>query len=132
MSELFSESEQKESEPVSSIELLPGQLGFVETEELSQMRERLVKAYAFGNEEEISELARDYHLAAENIINNLAGENFPKGQIGLIITMGLMRRDGGRIDAYNEDLQDALDYSRNMGYRDVVLVLTAAIRTTKK
>jgi hypothetical protein len=108
-----------------AIDVLPGALGFVEAEELAQLRGQLVEAMAADSD--VKELATRYHLLAEAVVNQREGDNFAKAQIGLIVQMGLMRRDGGRNDDYLEDLQDAVTYADNMGFDDIVKVLHEAI-----
>ncbi len=108
-----------------AIDALPETLGFVETEELGQLRGQLVEAMSAGAD--VKELATRYHLLAEEVVNQREGDDFAKAQIGLIVQMGLIRRDGGRSENYAEDLQDALTYADNMGFADVMPVLEEAL-----
>lgn len=114
-----------------AIERLPQTLGFTETQELSQLRGQLVEAIAVDSEK-IRELATQYHLLAEQVINQHQGENFVKAQIGLIVAMGLIQREGDRIDDYVEQLKDALTYADNMGFKDIVDILIKTIASTEK
>lgn len=111
--------EHKEPENTLDIDTLPERLGFSETEELAQLRTKLVEAIATGDQEEISKLSLHYHLLGEEVVNRLEGDAFPKGQLGLNLAMALIRRDGGRLDAYIEDLRDALDQCYGLGYQDI-------------
>lgn len=115
-----------EVEAQKSIDALPETLGFVETPELSQLRGQLAEVIAFGSEE-VRELAIRYHSLAEEVVNQREGEDYRKAQIGLIVHMGLIRRDGGRTDHYVEDLEDALTYAWNERLEDTVATLEAAI-----
>lgn len=109
-----------------TIEALPEALGFIETEELGQLRRELVEAMAAGAEN-VTDLATRYHLLAEEVVNQREGGDFAKAQIGLIVQMGVIRRDGGRNDAYLYDLNDAHTYAFNMGFDDIVPTIEAAI-----
>lgn len=126
---------ERESQPEQfnphAIEKLPEVLGFTETQELSQLRGQLVEAIA-ADSEEVRELATQYHLLAEEIVNQRQGEEFTKAQIGLIVAMGLIQREGGRIDDYVKELQDALTYANNMGLEDIAHILMTAIESTDK
>ncbi len=119
------ELEESAETPKPAIDALPEALGFAETEELGRLREQLIKAMLAGAD--VKELAARYHLLAEELVNQREGEDFAKAQIGLIIQMGLMRRDGGRSDDFAEDLHDALTYAKNMGLADIVSVLEEAV-----
>ncbi len=112
------------------VDTLPETLGFVETEELGQLRGELVEAIA-ADSEEVKELATRYHLLGEEVVNQQEDEDYAKAQIGLIVQMGLIRRDGGKVDQYKEDLQDALTYAWNERLDDTVAVLEAAIQETE-
>jgi len=102
------------------IDALPERLGFTETDELGQVRSQLIKAMTSDNEEETKELATRYHLLGEEVVNQLQGADFARGQLGLSVAMGLIKRDGDRLDAYIEDLGDALKVCDGMGYQDIV------------
>ncbi len=112
----------------STIDTLLEVLGFVETEELSRLREELIEAMRAGSD--IKELITRYHLLAEEIIGQQEGDDFAKAQIGLIVQMGLIRRDGGQSDDFAEDLRDALTYATNMGLTDIVSVLEEALTSS--
>ncbi len=117
-------------EPKEPVEALPETLGFVETPELVELRGQLVEAIASGRGE-TKELATRYHLLAEEVVNQREGADYAKAQIGLIVQMGLIRRDGGRVDHYAEDLEDALTYAWNERLDDTVATLEAAIEAAQ-
>lgn len=103
-----------------AIEALPAELGFQENEELRRMRPHLVEAMIAGD---FKELVTAYYTLGQQIVEQQQGEDFIKAQIGLSLTMALIRRDAGRIDAYIEDLADVLDSAAGMGYDNVVSLL---------
>jgi len=109
----------------SPIDSLPESLGFTETEELRQIRGELVEAMAGGAD--TVELTTNYQSLGEEEVGKHEGIDFSKAQIGLIVQMALIRRDGGRWDACLNDLQDALTYAENMGFTDLVPTLETAI-----
>ena len=80
-------------EPRSSIDLLPEMMGYVETRELSELRNSIVEALRRG--EEARDLQTHYHMLAEAVVDELPGLARAGAQIGLIVQMGIMRRDGG-------------------------------------
>jgi hypothetical protein len=108
-----------------SIDALPERLGFIETPDLAQIRAQLTEAMALGYTHEVEALATRYHELGEQLVNKQQGDNFARAQIGLALSMALMRRDAQRTDAYIQDLVLAIEYADNMGYSDV----TAAIQT---
>lgn len=115
------------SEPIDD---LPGVLGFTETPELSEVRGQLVEALA-SEVERVGVLAAHYHLVAEGIVEQHQGAEYIKAQIALIIQIGLIKRDAGKIDGYLEDLKDALDYAWNERLEDVVAILEKEIEDTE-
>lgn len=104
-----------------AIDTLPEALGYVETEELGLLRRHLIEAMA--SDTGVRDLATQYHLLAEEVVNQHRGGEFAKAQVGLILRMGLIRRDSGRTDDFIEDLHDALTYADNLGLTDIVLLL---------
>src|SRR5204862_43876 len=97
----------------SSIDRLPEMMGYMETEELRQLRRTIVEALSRG--EGAMELLTRYHLLAEAIADQRDGMDRVRAQIGLTVQMGLIRRDGGRTDESYEDLKDAYVYASNVG-----------------
>ncbi len=101
-------------------ETLPEALGFVETETMHQMRRSLVEAMRGG--EDTRELALRYRLEAEQLTDQESKDS-SRLRIGMLVSIALMRRDGGRHDAYLEDIEDALVMAEQEGLDDIALVL---------
>ena len=104
---------------------LPEVLGYQETEEIAQLRGQLVEAMLHGAD--TKDLANQYQLLAEVVVNQRRGNDFIRAQIGLTVQMALIRHDGGRIEACVEDLENALEYAENLGLHDVVALLDRVI-----
>lgn len=119
------EPEVTETSENREIDDLPERLGFLETPELRLLREATIDAFVVGEEEQTKELRDHYQRVGEEVVDQLQGEEYTKAQIGLMVSLANLRRDSGKIDAYNDDLDDALTYASNMGYDDVVLTLEA-------
>jgi len=113
------------------IEELPEALGFTETPDLRQLRDQVVEATTAGSEE-FRELATRYHLLAIEVVNQYKGIDFAKAQIGLVVRMGLIWRDGGKAKYYLEDLRDALTCTRNEQLENTAVVLEAAIQDAEE
>ncbi len=104
-----------------SIDSLPETLGFVEPQELAELRQRVTEAYRLGTSD-ARELAAQYHEAAEFIVNaHEERQAYVNAQIGLILRMGLIRRDGGNLTAYATDLEDAFYYAWNARLDDLAV-----------
>lgn len=123
---LLSQQETGETSGVVKIDMLPERLGFIETDELSQIKAKLIEVMTSGEVEEVKTIAARYHVLGELVVDERQGKDFPRAQIGLSVAMALIRRDAGRIEEYVEDLNDALEYASNMGYADVISSLETA------
>lgn len=122
-----SPQEAERPDEVIAIEELPERLGFVETEEMEQLRARLVEAMADEDREKVRELATQFYALGEEEVNAKQGQDFARAQLGLAIAMCVIRRDAGRLNAYLEDLEEALDNADRMGYQDIVSALETAV-----
>jgi hypothetical protein len=91
-----------------SIDQLPEMLGFVETTEMSQLRENIAKALKC--QEDATELLTRYHLLGEAVADSM---DHARARIGLIVQMGLICRDGGLVDDARQNLKDAYAYALN-------------------
>lgn len=126
---------QPESEPPHDLELdlVPAELGFVETEELIEIREQLRLAYEYRDDDgAIDKLGIDwlllrYHEIGITVVEQQQDKGFSRAQLGLMVAMALLRRDVGRIDHYIEDLEEALEPVEQAGYLTAALVIEAAI-----
>lgn len=133
MGEIFSDAPKHEAaEDVPSIDALPGHLGFFETERLGDIRARLLEAMISYDIEAVKTLIADYYQEGELSVNKRQGDGYGTAQIGLLLAVALVRRDAGRTEDYENDLDDALDYAANMGYDEVVMVLRKARTDTDK
>lgn len=102
------------------IEVLPSVLEYIETDEMVEMRRALVESMKAG--EETKELALRYRLLAEQL-TDYDSENASRLRIGMLVSIALIKRDGGRYDDYLEDIDDALVMAEQEGIEDLVLIL---------
>ncbi|MEX0748958.1 MAG: hypothetical protein WD467_02325 [Candidatus Saccharimonadales bacterium] len=112
-------------EEPASIEELPHNLGFIETAEL---RQRKAEWLAARDTEYYRQAAITYHELAQDLVDQQSGEARMKAQIGLIIEMGLIRRSMGKMEAYLEDVEDAIVYAQQEGLDEVVAILESEAR----
>jgi hypothetical protein len=103
------------------LEALPAALEYIETDEMLEIRHTLVEAMKAG--EDTEELALRYRLMAEKL-TDYDSENSSRMRIGMLVSIAIMRRDGGRYDAYLEDLDDALAMAEQEYIEDLVLILS--------
>jgi hypothetical protein len=122
MSEIPSSPEDKDA--VSS---LPGELGFIENNELIVLRGQIIEAVAADDKERFRELISQYVLEGEKVVEQKQVEDFPKAQIGLIIAKAMVLKAAGKTDYYPSDLHDALTYAEGMGYDEVAEALRDAL-----
>ncbi len=104
---------------------LPEALGYIETEEMQGLRQELIEAMKAG--EDIRELALRYRLLAEEFterVNKSSPGSKDYARLGMLISMALMQRDGGRYEYYLDDLDDALTKADQEGMDDAALVLS--------
>lgn len=102
------------------IEVLPSALEYIETDEMVEMRRTLVESMKAG--EDTKELALRYRLLAERL-TDYDSENASRLRIGMLVSIALIKRDGGRYDDYLEDIDDALVMAEQEGIEDLVLIL---------
>ena len=110
-----------EREVQRALEALPNALGYTETEEMIGLHRELVVAMAVG--EDTRERALRYRLLAEQAAELAEASSSGSARLGMLIGIAIMRRDGGRYDAYFEDLEDALIVAEQEGFEDAALVL---------
>lgn len=72
--------------------------------------------------ENTRELALRHRLLAEEM-TDYDSENAGRLRIGMLVSIALMRRDGGRYDDYIEDLEDVLMMAEEEEIEDVVLLV---------
>jgi len=114
--------ENPERDAYRALEALPAALGYVETQEMADLRIRLVEAMSAG--EDTRELALEYRLLAEQASE--AAEN-SNARLGMLVRIAIMRYEGGRYDDCIEDLEDALIIAEQEGIEDAVLVLSEVL-----
>jgi hypothetical protein len=91
--------ENREREAPLALDALPGQLGYVETSELIDLREDLIEAMTSGSGE-LGKLATEYNVLAEEVVDWCDDHKRPQAQIGLIIAMGLTHSRGQHVIGY--------------------------------
>ena len=123
------------NQPPTQLEELAEQLGFIETDELRQIRDATIEASASGREELLRELIEQYQISSELLTGEIQGHAYADTQIGLIIATATLRRDCGRIYACLQDLDDAVAYAKNMDYdllatqlQDIIIALEHSLR----
>ena len=116
----------QELEAPLALDALPGQLGFIETPELMDLREDLIKAAA--QRLDLKELVTDYARLGEKLVEERPrSAAFSNDQIGLMIAIGLNWRDVGNNDRYLEELEDADVFADGLGLKAVSDTLKLAI-----
>ena len=114
-----------ESEPhpeQSIVDLLPEALGYVETNDLTELAGELVEA--MRSDAETKDLATRYLERAEVIAAEATDE---RARLGLEIRLALLRRAGGRTEAYLEDIEIAAVHAFYMGLDQVASILEAEL-----
>jgi len=101
-------------EPVQSLEArlfeIATELGFRETQGLRKIRDKLTPAQLI---EESSRIIIEYQNLGEREVE--ANEDRgPRPQIGLLVAMSAIKYGNGFIDASREDVEDAIEYARNI------------------
>jgi hypothetical protein len=122
----------KELEAMSqlTIDNLPTRLGFIESPKLAATRARLVAAFLRWSPEAIG-LQEAYIDQAQQLVDQHPHETRPRAQIGLTVSLALLRRDGHRPIEYANDLADASEYAGMMGYDDIVTELAPDLAEAK-
>lgn len=98
---------------------------FAEPTELTTLRTTLVREL-IARSETSPELMARYHELGQEIAEK---DDSGRAAVGLIIQMGLIRRDTGNYDSALEDFQDAYNYAVGMGFGDVADQLEELIRS---
>ena len=108
-----------------ALEALPAALGYVETDEMIVLRGELVAAMTAG--EDTRERALQYRLLADEVSDRSEIDPSSRVRLGKLISIAIMRRDGGQYDEYIEDLEDALIIAEQEGFEDAALVLNSIL-----
>jgi hypothetical protein len=110
-----------EMEPGRAIDSLPEVLGYVETEELATLRQQVIDLMVAGADAKES-LAR-YRSLAGQVVDQLSDDgDWARAVIGVHVQVALIRRDGGRPEAYWDDLDDALISAKNLGLKEASVI----------
>ncbi len=100
---------ERPTSPDLSMAYLAERLGFVEADEMTEVRSALTEAMA-SDSEYVRELAEDYQVRAEAVVDVAADSNTRNSKrIAANIAMALIRLDAGRVTGGIEDLYDVLD-----------------------
>lgn len=138
MTEHYPDNPDLAPEQTTSPELahLPTELGFIETDELTSARQRLLEAFAAGDpESQIPHLSDLYQAAGQEELEKIEGtetERFTKGQIGFIVAQANIYYEAGQFGLYRSLLNDALTYADNMRYDEVAAQIKTALDNIPK
>ncbi len=111
-----------EREAYQALEALPHALGYRETPMMADMRQDVVEGMRAGRD--VHETALRYRLLAEQM-SDLIEEGHAR--LGMMVSIAIMRRDGGRYEDYLEDLEHALTVAEQEGEEDAALVLNEVL-----
>ena len=111
---------------VDAVDRLAQQLGFIETEELRRIRELVIETSALGDKERVGVLVLEYQLQGEELLNQLQGREYTRGQVGLIIARATLSRDMGNLESFIYHVGDAKEYAIALQEADVVSALERA------
>jgi hypothetical protein len=108
---------------LNTADRLRGRLGFIETDELKTVREQAVVAFSIDDAEKVGALTLEYQLLGEELVNNLQGREYMRGQIGLIVAKATLHRETGNLEAFLHDIRDAREYAFDAYEDDIVRAL---------
>lgn len=115
---------------------LPTELGFIETEELKGVKQRLLDAFSSGDpESQLPHLSDLYQAAGQEELEKIEGgdtERYTKGQIGFIVAQANMYYQAGQFGLYRSQLNDAFTYADNMRYDELAAQIQAALDNIPK
>jgi hypothetical protein len=120
-----------EGEHLIPLSELPGHLGFAENEETLRIKIRFIDIIANGNPEAIGATRGEWAVQAEKMVEQRAGEDYIRAQVGMIIAEALVWQSAGDKRRYLDCLSQAEEFARNMRYEDVVHALDVAIEESK-
>lgn len=110
MTETGDKEPTKPNTPDKLIELAQ-ELGYRESPNLSVLRKSLDSIENFA---EFVDEYKKYQEEAEKVVNGLEGENFPKGQIGLILVNAQIYYSRGMFSDSSDSVKDALEYAAQL------------------
>lgn len=97
-------------------------LALVEPEQIQQARELALTA---DNPELFNQLLRNYQDLLQAHIDGLGDEQRATAQIGYGLMTALIRYQRNDIPGFRADLEDASEYSSNMGYDEIFYKIQA-------
>lgn len=116
----------------AELEALYTQLGFVETDKLTEKRLQLVAAMASGDQDDQSlAIVTDYQIAGETLlettIDGQETDRFIRGQIGFILAQAKMFLAAGLPGLARSQLEDAFVCANNSRYDDIATQINTMI-----
>ena len=107
-------SRESKERTVQELEAMGNRLGFSETEELSNLEQRIV-----SNPEQRSQLMGEWQSSAEKVVDALSEEKKINAQLGLIVRQAAILQKAGMRDDYNQALEQAIDIAYQLGEDDI-------------
>lgn len=101
--------------------LMESDLGLKETQDMRALRQTM-DATSFESDGELfKSLYLKYQILGEQEVDKLNDVLRPKGQIGLIVASAVIwTSQESQGDSFHEAINDAITYSENMGFVDIV------------
>lgn len=120
-------SDKRESPPPLGKRLydIAAELGFYETPELRQVRDKLAPDQLT---QDSIKIIIEYQKLGEKVVETNADRG-PRPQIGLIVAMSAIKYTNGFIDESREDVEDAIEYAKNIGDFETLNKLLAILIT---
>lgn len=106
---------------LKKIEKIIKTLWFEETEEMKNIRLKLI--ILIYKKEDYLKIYTRYDKLSEDLINNFEWNNYTRWQIALIIMKAYINLASWRVDFYNEDINDALDYAEWMWDNEAIKLI---------
>lgn len=101
------------------------QLGFIETEDLANLRTQIAERAASGETEEAIQAYQD---EAQSLVAMLEGREYTAAQIGLVIAIATLCKSIGRDDAFAQEIKNALIMADNQGFEAEAQVLKGLLQ----
>ncbi|MCB0689606.1 MAG: hypothetical protein KDC53_23865 [Saprospiraceae bacterium] len=109
-----------------TIDALPEYSGFVPSAAMEKLRPQVVTAIA-NQANRFTDILTEYRMLGEQIVDQLSDIQRLKAQIGLIVHMGMLWRDGGNQKEYLIEIIDAQTYAWNLVFDDLHEVICAEL-----
>lgn len=108
---------------------LAQELGFIETEELKEVKDRFLDS---RDEKKDKAIVDEYHRLAIKQVNQQPDKSLPRAQIGLNIALAAMYRTRGYSADYQISMKNALHYASRAGDYETVNQLLAVLLKDEK